>query len=225
MPLVKVNTSQVKRSAGGRPGNRIPGRFEVGLDEPPATDGRRRRHQQSRARILHALADALSQPDIEITPEQIAARSGYSLSTIFRHFGGQQQLAEAMRELVQSRVREHLDAGPYEGDLSARVRELVHRLTAVSETVAPFFRAMERGRERAEADAGRERLNDVVRQQIASALAGDLAALPADTTDILSTLLSVGAWRHMRTIQGLDLARATELLQSAAVRLLGPPLR
>ena len=48
----------VERGAGG---------VEFESNEPPASDGRRRRCQQSRQRILHALAKALSEPDIDIT--------------------------------------------------------------------------------------------------------------------------------------------------------------
>lgn len=203
--------------------DRNTGTLDVDLDEPPLRDGRRRRHQQSRARILHALAEALSEPDIDVTPEQIAARSGYSISTIFRHFGGQQELAAAMQELVGSKVREHLAAGPFEGDLDARVRALVRRLAAVSETVAPFLRITERARPRTQSETGRRRLDAVVRSQIAAALPQELAALPDDTIDILATLLSVAAWSHIRSTQGHTADRATAMLESAVLRLLGGP--
>jgi len=194
--------------------------FDIELEQP-LRDGRRRRHQRSRGRILHALADALSEPDIEITPEQIAARSGYSISTIFRHFGGQQELAAAMQDLVSSKVRDHLAAGPFEGDMGARVRALVRRLAAVSETVAPFLRVTERARPRTQSEAGRRQLDTVVRSQIAAALPQELAALPADTADILAALLSVATWSHMRRTQDHTAERATVLLESAVFRLLG----
>jgi AcrR family transcriptional regulator len=197
------------------------GTVELGLDEPPASDGRRRRRQQSHKRILHALAEAFSEPDFEVTPEQIAARSGYSISTIFRHFGGRNELAAAMQELVGSRVREHLAAGPFEGDVHARVGELVRRLAATFETVAPFFRAVQKDRQRTLGDTGRRQLDGAVRGLIGAALAKQLAALPAETADILAALLSVAAWSHMRTTQGHSPERAAALLESAVLRLLG----
>jgi AcrR family transcriptional regulator len=200
---------------------RIAGGVELEPDEPPAGDGRRRRHQQSHQHILHALAEALCEPDIEVTPEQIAARSGYSISTIFRHFGGRDGLVAAMQELVRSRVREHLDAGLFEGDVRARVGELVRRLAAVFETVAPLLRAVAQDRQRTLGDTGRRRLDGLVRVQIGAALAEELAALPADTADILPAVLSVAAWSHMRTTQSHSPERAAALLESAVLRLLG----
>jgi AcrR family transcriptional regulator len=201
------------------------GGVEIELDELPASDGRRRRRQQSHKRILHALAEAFSQPDFEVTPEQIAARSGYSISTIFRHFGGRNELAAAMQELVGSRVRKHLAAGPFEGDVHARVGELLRRLAAVFETVAPFLRAVQKDRQRSLGDTGRRQLDVAVRAQIGAALAKELAALPADTADILAAVLSVAGWSHMRTTQGHSPERAAALLESAVLRLLGEGAR
>jgi hypothetical protein len=126
-----------------------------------------------------------------------------------------------MQELVGSRVREHLVAGPFEGDVRARVGELVRRLAAVFETVAPFLRAVAHDRQRTLGDTGRRRLDGAVRAQIGAALAKELAALPSDTSDILAALLSVAAWSHMRTTQGHSPERAAALLESAVLRLLG----
>jgi AcrR family transcriptional regulator len=206
----------VDKSAGG---------VELEPHEPPASDGRRRRRQQSHERILHMLAEALSEPDFEVTPEQIAARSGYSISTIFRHFGGRDELAAAMQELARSRVRQHLAAGPFEGDVHARVGELARRLAAVFETVAPLLRAVQQDRQRTLGDTGRRQLDRVARAQIGAALAKELAALPADTADILAAVLSVAAWSHMRTTQGHSPKRAAALLESAVLRLLGEEAR
>ena len=92
--------------------------------------------------------DGVAEPVFEPSPEQVAARSGYSISTILRHFGGRDGLVAAMRDLVRSRVAEHLAAGPFEGDLHDRVGELVRRLAATFETVAPFLRVVAQDRQR-----------------------------------------------------------------------------
>ena len=68
------------------------------LGEPPETDGRKRRRQQSREAILRAMAEAVVEPDFQPSPEWLAARSGYSISTIFRHFGGRDGLAAAIQD-------------------------------------------------------------------------------------------------------------------------------
>ncbi len=198
------------------------GRIEPVPNEDPSSDGRRRRSQRSREQILHAIAKAIAEPDFEPTPEQVAARSGYSISTILRHFGDRDGLATAMRELVRSRVDEHLAAGPFEGDVRSRVAELVRRLTAVYETVAPFLRNLERSRNATrDLELYRNVLDRLVRGLTSSALGDALASQPEDTPDLLAVVLSQAAWRHMRITQGLAADRAAGLLEAAALRLLG----
>lgn len=198
----------------------------VGLEpeEAPASDGRRRRRQQSRQRILRALVEALAEPDFDLTPEQIAVRSGYSVSTIFRHFGGRDDLIDAMQKLSESRVVEILEVGPYEGEVRARVAELVRRLTAIFGLVAPMLRWVQPDRQRSVGDRGRLRLDAVVRSQIVEALGEELASRPADTLELFATVLSVGAWSHLRVTRGHDADRAAALLESAVLRLLGEPI-
>ena len=142
-----------------------------GPGQPPEKDGRRRRRQQSREAILRALAEAISEPDFEASPEQLAARSGYSISTIFRHFGSRDGLSAAIQDLVRSRVDQHLAAGPFEGDVRARVAELVRRVSAVFETAMPFLRAVEPDRQRTVGDPARRILDLRVRCEIDAALA------------------------------------------------------
>ena len=164
----------------------------IGPDETPASDGRRRRRQQSRQRIIEALLEALGEPDFDLSPEQTAVRSG-----------------------------EQLAAGPFEGDVRARTRELVRRLAAAFETVAPTLRSVQPDRQKSVGDRGRRRLDATVRDQIGAALGPELADLPADTTDLLATVLSVSSWSHMRTTHGHDAERSAALLESAVLRLLG----
>ncbi|MEM7413479.1 MAG: hypothetical protein AAF430_24820 [Myxococcota bacterium] len=197
---------------------------ELGESPEPERDGRKRRRQQSREAILRALAEAIVEPDFQPSPEWLAARSGYSISTIFRHFGGRDGLAAAVQDLVRQRVDEHLSGGPPEGDVRTRVAELVRRVSAVFETASPFLRAVEPDRQRMIGDRARHILDLRVRCQIDDALAQELSAQPADTTDLLATVLSVGAWGHMRAAQGHSTERAAELMEAAVLRLLGVPV-
>lgn len=189
-----------------------------GAREEP--DGRRRRSQRSRERILDAVAEALSEPDFELTPERIATRSGYSISTIFRHFGDQEGLARAMHDLVFSRVQKHL-TGPLDaGDLQARVRELVRRWAAVYETIEPFLRTLTRYRMAGELEHRRS-LDRALRAQISEALAPELAAQPEDTVEIAAVIFSFGAWSHAHTALGLSPERCAALFEAALLRVLG----
>jgi AcrR family transcriptional regulator len=192
-------------------------------EKEPESDGRRRRSQRSRERILHALAEALSEPDLELTPEQLAARSGYSISTIFRHFGDQEGLARAMRGLVMSRVQTILGAGPFAGSEDERARELVRRCAAVFETVGPFIRTMSRNRYAVEEEGPRaQQIDRLVRGLILEALGDVLDGRHDATGEMLAAVLSPGTWSHMRTTQGHGAERATELLETTVRRLLSP---
>jgi len=159
---------------------------------------------------------------MELTPEQLAARSGYSISTIFRHFGDQEGLTKAMRGLVLSRVQTILGAGPFEGSMSERIAELVRRCGAVFETVGPLIRTLSRNRYALDEEGPRtQQIDRVVRGQIIEALGGELDARRDATEEIVAAVLSVGTWSYMRTAQGHTPERATELLETALRRLLG----
>ena len=67
-------------------------------------DGRRLRAERNRERILDAVAEALADPDVPITPTGIAARAGVSLSTIVRHFRNRNGLVAALRERTRAQV-------------------------------------------------------------------------------------------------------------------------
>ena len=125
------------------------------------------------------------------------------------------------QDLVRRRVDAHLGAGPFEGDLGARIEELARRASAVFETALPFLRAVEPDRQRSRGDRARRILDLRIRCQIEEALAPELAEHSEGTVDLLAAILSVGAWDHMRNAQGHDAERAVGLLESAVLRLMG----
>jgi AcrR family transcriptional regulator len=183
-------------------------------------DGRRRRSQRSRERILAAVAQALEDPDIELTAEQVAARSGVSISTIFRHFGDAEGLARAMRQRLQARVLPLYEAGPFEGDVRARVRELLRRRTAIYETIAPLYRVTLR-QPRGSAPREQKRLlEENMQRQLSQALGAELEG-SGDLRAVLTAVLSFDVWNHMRTIQALDGRSVARLLEQTVLTLLG----
>jgi hypothetical protein len=61
----------------------------------------------------------------------------------------------------------------------------------------------------------------VTRSQIEQSLAKELASAPAETTDILAVVASMGAWTEMRDFHGLTADRAAHLMRAALLRVLG----
>lgn len=185
-----------------------------------SSDGRRRRSERSREKILEAVTAAVAEPEIELTAEGIASRAGVSLSTLFRHFGDLEGLSRALRERVGGRARAYFLAGPFAGPVRARVRELIRRRAAVFDLVGPLHTTALRS-ERLQVEADRDELERALRLQLAEALGAELDRAAEGTAELLAAVLSLPSWMHMRTVQRLDEARAAALLEDAVMRLLG----
>ncbi len=191
----------------------------------PISDGRRIRTQRSRERILNAVAEALRDPDMEITIPEIAARSGVSASTIFRHFKDRDGLTEAMTERMAARVMKYLDQGPIEAEkLEDRIVTLVRRRVALFEEIGPLLRAGANpvGR-RAHHRSERKQLEGVLANESHQALQPALKALSnAESKAVLEAvgiLLSADSWAHLRTVRGHGV-RASEAILTRALQAL-----
>jgi AcrR family transcriptional regulator len=187
-----------------------------------ASDGRHRRSERSRERILEALAKAFQDPDFELSPEHVASSAGVSVSTLFRHFGDIRGLNAAMRERVNEEVLPHFAAGPFEGSRLQRVRELLRRRVAIFEFLAPFRRiATRQAKPSVRAREESQQLAQALRAQMADALRPELARAGGDDdAEILAALLSFDAWNHMRLTQGLGSDATQSLLERAVITLL-----
>lgn len=190
------------------------------VDPSDHQDGRRRRSQRTREKMLDALAAAISQQNADLTPESIAARAGVSLSTLFRHFGDVAGLARAMRERVAVRVLPLLSAEGFEGDTRARVAELTRRRAELFEAIAPLRRVSlprEPGREPMQ-----KRFLTAMQNQLRAAVGPELSGRNATIReDAIDAMLSVGAWSHLREVRGLDPKAAHARLEHATLQLLG----
>jgi AcrR family transcriptional regulator len=190
--------------------------------ESGAADGRRRRSQRTRDRILAAVVDALRDPDLEVSPEAVAARSGVSLSTIFRHFGDMQGLGAAAREHVAAQVIP-LMLRPFDAaDFLGRVRELVARRAQVFEIAAPLWRVAVRQARGSTglADRDEHRVHEALHNQLVVLLDQLEGERADDVVCAIDALLSPDTWLHLRHVQELDAARAAAVLESAVCAIL-----
>ncbi|MDJ0787047.1 MAG: hypothetical protein QNK05_09600 [Myxococcota bacterium] len=184
--------------------------------DAPESDGRRRRSQRTREHILQVLAETLEDPTVDVSIEQIAARSGFSVSTVLRLFRDQQGLVDAMRELVRSRVMAELNRGPFQGDRAERVDDVLSRLSGVFETMGPVLRAMLRRRRMTEYEDAMQNLEKIVRGVVGAALDPSEEEL-----EILSALLSASSWNHLRSVGSQDPEGAARILRAGVLRVLG----
>ena len=161
------------------------------MSAPPAAPATDPRVSRSRARILAATVDELTERGwTGLTIEGVAARAGVGKATIYRHFDGKPAL-------VAEAIDEHLselavpDTGSLRGDLLAVLHELVRRSRASG---ASLFTVLVDAAERdAELAAHRHAFVRARRRPLVCALQAGIARgeLPPSTdVDLLADLLA-----------------------------------
>lgn len=189
--------------------------------EPDETDGRRRRSQDSRARIVAAMLELVHAGDVSPGAEQVAARASVGLRTVFRHFNDMDSLYSEMAQVIEAEVRSVVDS-PFVGETwRDRVVELVNRRAAVFEKITPFKRASDIHRHQSNfLQASHERLISISREILKRELPPELAR-DQFTFESLDLLLSFETWSRLRRDQNLTPRRARELLEHAIRKVIG----
>lgn len=188
--------------------------------EAPDADGRRRRSQDSRARIVQAMLELVHGGDPSPSAELVAARADVGLRTVFRHFKDLESLYREMSAVIQTELMS-LVRTPFKGvTWRERVLELVERRGWAYEKIGPFRRAAEVHRRNSPAlamDHAKmvEVSRDILRRELPAEFAKDRTRFEA-----IDLLLSFDAWNRLRLDQDLSPKRATEVLQSVIAGLL-----
>jgi AcrR family transcriptional regulator len=184
------------------------------------TDGRRRRSQDSRARIVEALLELVRAGQVSPPAELVAARANVGLRTVFRHFKDMDSLYCEMSEVIAAELRAVAEAPFKAASPRGRVLELVRRRAAGFEKVAPFMRASAAYRRRSNTlavDNARlaDALRDILRRVAPPEVVSDQPRFEA-----LDLLLSFETWDRLRRQQKLSAEAAIEALEFAVGRLL-----
>jgi AcrR family transcriptional regulator len=188
-------------------------------DPVEETDGRRRRGQDNRARIVAAMLDLIRTGEVSPSAEQVAARADVGLRTVFRHFKDMDSLYREMSEVIESELRTIIIRPFIATDWRERMIELVHRRAAAFEKIAPFKRASDvyRHRSRFLSDDNSRlvaTLREIIERTALPALADDPSRLEA-----LDLLLSFESWSRLRREQGLSPDKAAQVLEVAVLRI------
>ena len=188
--------------------------------DAPERDGRRRRGQDSRARIVAAMLDLVREGDPSPGAEVVATRADVGLRTVFRHFQDMDSLYREMSLAIEREIRAIM-AQPLQCPPGpARVVELIGRRAQAFETIAPFRRAAEAFRHRSKflgTDYARmiTQLRAILERELPPEVARDPLKLEA-----LDLLLSFEAWARLRREQALSADQAKAVLESAARALI-----
>jgi AcrR family transcriptional regulator len=167
------------------------------------TDGRRRRGNTSRARIVEAMLKLVRDGNVAPGAARVADLAGVSLRTVFRHFEEMDSLYREMGETIQARVLPALFRPYTARSWRDRLVELIDRRIEVFEFIMPFKISAELRRFQSDyiAKDAEQHLN-LERMSMESVVPKDVA----DDAPLLSALLAATgfqAWRILR--QDLDL--------------------
>lgn len=186
--------------------------------EPPAVDGRRRRSQQSRDRIVEAMLALVEEGAISPGAEDVAQRASVGLRSVFRHFKDMDSLYAEMAVRL-SRVYESA-LQPFQADSwRGQLFEAIDRRVDIFERLLPFKRAADAHRHESPVLAANHSASlALLRARLQPLLPPHLqdSAVALETLDML---LSVDTWTRLRIEQRLDPAMARRVIEQAVERL------
>jgi AcrR family transcriptional regulator len=187
-------------------------------------DGRARRAHRSGEAIVGALYDLIGEGVLDPTAQQVAARAGVGLRTVFRRFSDKERLFAEMDARLTAEALPLLRDPQPRGGVRQRATAMVARRAVFFERIAPYKRAGNVKRWRSRFLAERHGV-------LVAALRADLVRwlpelrrAPAATVDALELATSFEAWDRLRTEQQLGAARARAAVERTVLALL-PHLR
>jgi AcrR family transcriptional regulator len=189
-------------------------------DSLPSTDGRRRRSEQSRDRIIAAMMTLVADGHLNPSAEDVAARAEVGLRSVFRHFKDMDSLYAEM-SLRLTRLYEPALEPFISPDWRGKLGEMIVRRTNIYEQLLPFKRAADAHRhESSSIEANHKAMNVMLRERLAQILPATIAGNP-QAFEVIDMLLSIDCWQRLRIEQQLDAAMARRLIDSQIIQIVG----
>ena len=176
--------------------------------EANTVDGRRARRARGRTAVVDALFALLQEHGVQPAVEEIAARAGVSVSSIFRYFDG----LDDLRELAIGRYFERFaplfevpNLG--EGQLPRRLSAMVDSRLALYQAIAPIahiarLRALETPRFATTLATTRAGSANQVRTHFAAELGTRTPARGDDLVGVIDSITSFESWELLRDTHG-----------------------
>jgi AcrR family transcriptional regulator len=189
-------------------------------DSPALTDGRRRRSQQSRDKIISAMMTLVEEGQTSPIAEQVAERAQVGLRSVFRHFNDMDSLFAEMAARLAQHYRPAL--APFVSpDWRGRLAESIDRRVAIYERLLPFKKAADAHRHKSPAiQATNGQIAQLMRARLRTMLPPQLED---DVTafETLDFLLSIDTWQRLRLEQKLPEVDARRIIEAQVKGLVG----
>ncbi len=181
--------------------------------EPENPDGRRRRTEDLRRRIVEAMLELTREGELTPSAEAVAERAGVGRRTVFRLFTDMESVYREMHAVMLERI-EYIRAIPIEGEtwrerldclLERRVR-LFEEVTAIK-LAADVHRHQSHFLQEMHAEIVR-----TLRQMLVFVLPKAIKDEP-DQLEALDAVLSIDVWQRLRRDQRLSKGAAVRVLK------------
>jgi AcrR family transcriptional regulator len=189
-------------------------------DSPPSNDGRRRRSEQSRDRIISAMMTLVADGHLNPSAEDVAARAEVGLRSVFRHFKDMESLYTEMSLRLARLYQPSLE--PFiSPDWRGKLGEMIVRRTNIYEQVLPFKQAADTHRHESPIiKANHAATMQLLRDRLAMVLPPTIAGNP-QAFEAIDMLLSIDCWQRLRIEQRLDAAMAQRLIDGQISLIVG----
>lgn len=190
---------------------------------PALRDGRRRRSDASRTRIIAAMLELVQRGVISPSAVQVADQAGIGRRTVFRLFKDMEQLYAEIHAVMIGRL-ERIMVEPIEGaDWRARLDSLVARRVRLFEEILAIKTAADAHRHRSKFLQGTHaELSRMLRELMGFLLPGEIKA-DRLLVEALDGMLSFDLWRRLRLDQGLGADDAAAVWKRLVAALLDGP--
>jgi len=192
----------------------------------PREDGRTIRGQRTQRAVVDAVLALVEEGNVRPTAEQVAARAGVSLRTVYQHFRDRESLFRTATEVQLERMAKFLRVLPDDGPFAARREAFLDQRVRLFEEMTPLRRAallLEPFFDEARREITWAR--DTKRAEALRIFAIELGQVPgaerADVEAALGAATSWATWESLRTHQGLSVERARAALGRTITSLLG----
>ena len=187
--------------------------------EPATQDGRRRRAEVNRLRIVQAMIELVREGDSTPSAELVAERAGVSHRTVFRLFNDMDGLYREIQGVMLRRLDPLLHQPLAGEDWCARLTSLVAHRARIFEEILPVKTAADAQRARSSFLQGEHRQFIRMQREMLMFVLPEAVKGEAQLLDALDLALSFESWRRLRMDQELT-AEAALAVMDRTVRAL-----